>query len=457
MGRTDETDSPPSFVFNLVRRTVHIERSEIAAALASFATFALVLGGYYLIRPVRENISAEATADQRQLWFLLVFAVMLAAVPIFGWIVARVPRRAVLPGIYGLFVALMVGFWLALDGQGSKLAGAFFVFASVFNLFVVSLFWILMSDIYDSEQAKRLYGFIAAGGTAGAVLGPFAANALVPVVGGQNLLLIAAVVFVAAAALSVWLRTLTAGTARKNGTTEAPPTLRTLLSGAERVLRDSYLLRIAVYVLIANLLSTFFYLEQSRLAGETIKSATERVQFFAERDLITSVLTVLVQVFLTGRIMSRFGIGVAASALPVITIVGLAIYAAVPELHVVAAIMVAERVAAFALSNPSTKVLYTAVDADERYKAQNFIDTVVYRGGDALSGAVFNGLTKSMGWPLALVALASIPIAGLWLAMASRFDKALGQRLTKRSSSPLVGEVRRGGFQNGDRWASPHP
>jgi AAA family ATP:ADP antiporter len=434
MGRTNETDDPPSLVFNLVRRTVHIERSEIAAALASFATFALVLGGYYLIRPVRENISAEATADQRQLWFLLVFAVMLAAVPIFGWIVARVPRRAVLPGIYGLFVALMVGFWLALDGQSSELAGAFFVFASVFNLFVVSLFWILMSDIYDSEQAKRLYGFIAAGGTAGAVIGPFAANALVPVVGGQNLLLIAAAVFVVAAALSVWLRTLTASVARMNGTTtEAPPTLRTLLSGAERVLRDSYLLRIAAYVLIANLLSTFFYLEQSRLAGETIKSATERVQFFAERDLITSVLTVLVQVFLTGRIMSRLGIGVAASALPVITIVGLAVYAALPELHVVAAIMVAERVAAFALSNPSTKVLYTAVDADERYKAQNFIDTVVYRGGDALSGAVFNGLTKSMGWPLALVAVASIPIAGLWLAMASRFDKALEQRLAETS------------------------
>lgn len=441
MNQKSATDRPSSLAFNLVSRIVQIERHELAAACGAFLTFALVLGGYYLIRPVRENISAEATADQRQMWFLLVFVVMLAAVPAFGWIVARVPRRAVLPGIYALFVALMVAFWLALgDDGGSGLGGAFFVFASVFNLFVVSLFWILMSDIYDSDQAKRLYGFIAAGGTTGAVIGPFAANTLVPLVGSENLLLIAAIVFLIAAALSVWLRS-AAGSAQKNGVaSDAPPTLRTLLSGAERVLRDSYLLRIAVYVLIANLLSTFFYLEQARLAGETIHDAGARVQFFAERDLITSILTVLVQVLLAGRIMARFGIGVAACVLPAITVIGLAVYAAMPELHVVAAIMVAERVAAFALANPATKVLYTAVDADERYKAQSFIDTVVYRGGDALSGAVFNGLTKAMGWPLALVAITSIPIAGLWLAMAARFDSALKQRLGQDHSGPAARE-----------------
>jgi AAA family ATP:ADP antiporter len=239
------------------------------------------------------------------------------------------------------------------------------------------------------------------------------------------LLLIAALIFVAAAALSVWLRHAAAGRTPNANGADAPPTLRTLLSGAERVLRDSYMLRIAVYVLMANLLSTFFYLEQSRLAGETIHDATARVQFFASRDLITSVLTILVQVFVTGRIMARFGLGAAASILPAITLIGLAVYAAMPELHVVAAIMVAERVSAFALSNPSTKVLYTAVDVDERYKAQNFIDTVVYRGGDALSGALFNGLTKAMGWSLATVALVSIPFAALWLFMSSGFDRAL--------------------------------
>jgi len=424
-----------SVLLDFLRRAVAIERREVSAVLGSFLTFGLVLGGYYLIRPVRENISAEATADQRQLWFLLVFLVMLAAVPVFAWIVAKLSRAAVLPGMYALFVALMLFFWAALKGNGGgNLGGAFFIFASVFNLFVVSLFWILMSDLWDSAQAKRLYGFIAAGGTAGAVAGPFAANGLVPFVGQDNLLLIAAIVFSVAALLSIWLRRV-AGGAHNGGEIDAPPTLRTLLSGAERVLRDSYLLRIAGYVLIANLLSTFFYLEQSRLAGETIHDAAERVQFFASRDLITSVLTVLAQVFLTGRIVSRFGIGAAAAVLPALTVVGLAVYTAIPELHVVAAIMVAERVAAFALSNPSLKVLYTAVDLDERYKAQNFIDTVVYRGGDALSGAVFNGLTKALGLPLGAVALASVPVAALWLALSTRFDHALKTRLEEQGRS----------------------
>ncbi|WP_083566966.1 Npt1/Npt2 family nucleotide transporter [Hyphomicrobium sp. CS1GBMeth3] len=301
----------------------------------------------------------------------------------------------------------------------------------MFNLFVVSLFWILMSDLYDSAQAKRLYGFIAAGGTTGAVLGPLAANGLVPVVGQDNLLLVAALVFALAAVLSVWLRRVAVDGAAHDNAIEAPPTLRTLLSGAERVVRDSYLLRIAIYVLIANLLSTFFYLEQSRLAGETIADAGERVQFFAERDLITSVLTVLVQVFLTGRIMERFGVSAAAAVLPAVTIAGLALYAALPDLYIVAGIMVAERVAAFALSNPALKVLYTAVDVDERYKAQNFVDTVVYRGGDALSGALLNGLTKSAGFSFVSVALISIPVAGLWLALSARFDRALNARVAE--------------------------
>ena len=413
-------------VVDLLGRVVDIRTQEISVGLGSFITFALVLGGYYLIRPIRENIGAEANAGQRQLWFLLVFAVMLAAVPLFGWIVARLRRSLIVPGLYILFAAVMMVFWLALGGGGSQwLRASFFVFASVFNLFVVSLFWILMSDIYESGQAKRLYGFVAAGGTTGAVLGPLAADWLAPMLGGWNLILVAAIVLLVAAALSFGLRHAAAGVYGEN--IDTPPGFRTVMSGAESVIRDPYLLRIAFYVLMANFLSTFFYLEQVRLAGETIQEATARVQFFAQRDLITSIFTVVVQLLLTGRITTRLGLGVAASALPAVTTAGVIIYAAVPELQVVAAIMVVERVTAFALSNPALKVLYTAVDVDERYKAQSFIDTVVYRAGDALSGAVFNGLAKSMG----AVILVSVPVAGLWFAVATGFDRMLKARIAE--------------------------
>ena len=411
-------------VVDILGRVVDIRAQEITVALGSFITFALVLGSYYLIRPIRENIGAEASADQRQLWFLLVFAVMLAAVPLFGWAVARLRRSLIVPGLYIFFAVLMMVFWLTLGAGSQWLRASFFVFASVFNLFVVSLFWILMSDIYQSGQAKRLYGFIAAGGTTGAVLGPLVANWLAPMLGGWNLILVAATVLLSAAALSSWVRDATVSGANGENI-DAPPGFRTVMSGAESVIRDPYLLRIAFYVLMANFLSTFFYLEQVRLAGETIHEATARVQFFAQRDLITSVFTVLVQLLLTGRITTRLGLGVAASALPAVTMVGLIIYAAAPELQVVAAIMVVERVTAFALSNPALKVLYTAVDVDERYKAQSFIDTVVYRGGDALSGAVFNGLAKSMG----AVVLVSVPVAALWFAVATGFDRILKARI----------------------------
>ena len=411
-------------VVDILGRVVDVRAQEITVAVGSFITFALVLGSYYLIRPIRENIGAEASADQRQLWFLLVFAVMLAAVPLFGWAVARLRRSVIVPGLYIFFAVLMMVFWLTLGAGSQWLRASFFVFASVFNLFVVSLFWILMSDIYQSGQAKRLYGFIAAGGTTGAVLGPLVANWLAPMLGGWNLILVAATVLLSAAALSSWVRDATVSGANGENI-DAPPGFRTVMSGAESVIRDPYLLRIAFYVLMANFLSTFFYLEQVRLAGETIHEATARVQFFAQRDLITSVFTVLVQLLLTGRITTRLGLGVAASALPAVTMVGLIIYAAAPELQVVAAIMVVERVTAFALSNPALKVLYTAVDVDERYKAQSFIDTVVYRGGDALSGAVFNSLSKSIG----AVVLVSVPVAALWFAVATGFDRILKARI----------------------------
>jgi ATP:ADP antiporter, AAA family len=424
------TPQKPSVVFQLLRRVIDIRQQEIAVTVGSFVTFALVLGGYYLIRPVRENISAEASADERQFWFQLVFAVMLTLVPLFGWFVTHLPRRLIVPVLYTFFGALMVGFWHALGAYGSEWARAsFFVFASVFNLFVVSLFWILVSDIYESAQAKRLYGFIAAGGTTGAILGPVAANWLTPVLGAQSLIMLAAIVLFVAAGLSFWLH----GSAHitQGEQLDAAP-LRTLLSGAVRTLRDPYLLRIAIYVLIANFLSTFFYLEQARLAGETIYGATARVQFFAERDLITSILTAGVQVLITGRITTRLGLGVAASALPAVIIAGLLAYSAMPVLPVVAAIMTFERVAAFALSNPALKVLYTAVDVDERYKAQSFIDTVVYRAGDALSGAVFNGTAKSAGF-------SAVALAGLWFAISTRFDSALKARAAENPASSANG------------------
>lgn len=395
---------------------------EVGRLLLAFVMFFSVLCGYYILRPVRDEMGVALGNDGLERLFFIVFLVMCAAVPAFGAVVARAPRRLVVPLLYAFFIANLIAFWVFLNADSGAppspaAAGTFFVWTSVFNLFVVSLFWILMSDLWHGEQAKRLYGFIAAGGTAGAVTGPFVAGMLSTRIEAHDFLLVTAFFLAIAMWASIALRHHTG----KNGTTDAadrPAGVRDILSGAERVWQSPYLFRIALFILLANLIGTYFYLEQSRIVGAEIADRTARVQFFANRDLMVSVSTILIQIFLTGRIMKHFGLGVPLAALPLTAILGLAALAISPTLHVIAGVMVAERAIGFALANPALKVLYTAVSADEKYKAQNFIDTVVYRGGDAASGWIFNSLAKAAGASGPVLAVLSLPAAVLWFMTA---------------------------------------
>jgi AAA family ATP:ADP antiporter len=338
-------------------------------------------------------------------------------VPVYGAIVARFPRRLVVPVIYAFFIANLIMFWLALGLSAAEAAPAigqvFFVWSSVFNLFVVSLFWVLMSELYSTSSAKRLYGFIAAGGTAGAVTGPLIARTLAGYFAPHDLLLVSALFLSVALVAVLVLRRVTTSKEDRDVAAEVPAGGRDILSGAISVVRSPYLFRIALFILLANLIGTYFYLEQSRIVGEDIADKAERIQFFASRDFAVNFLTIIVQVLLTGRIMERFGLAVPLAALPLTAICGLVALAISPALYVVAAVMVAERAIAFSITNPAVKVLWTAVPLDEKYKAQNFIDTAVYRGGDAASGWVFNSFAKSVGASGAVIA--TLPFALLWL------------------------------------------
>jgi AAA family ATP:ADP antiporter len=409
--------APDRFIDTVVK----VRGDEVARLLLAFAMFFSVLCGYYILRPVRDEMGVVIGSAGLTQLFLYVFLIMCAAVPVFGFIVARTPRRWVVPLLYGFFIANLIAFWMVLrtdDGGGHApaVAATFFVWTSVFNLFVVSLFWILMSDIWRPDQAKRLYGFIAAGGTAGAVAGPFLAGQLTGFMAPHDLLLLTAGFFGLALGCALLLRHSTG--AGGNGDGDRPAGVRDILSGAERVWQSPYLFRIAMFILLANLIGTFFYLEQSRIVGLEIADRADRVRFFAFRDLVMNVITVAVQVFATGRIMSHFGLGVPLASLPVCAIAGLLALAVSPTLEVIAAVMVAERAVGFALANPAIKVLYTVVDPDEKYKAQNFIDTVVFRGGDAASGWLFNSVAKAAGASSAVLAIISLPLALVWLATA---------------------------------------
>lgn len=390
--------------------------------LRSFAIFFCVLCGYYLLRPVREEIGTAIGQDQLQWVFLAVFLAMLALVPAFGWLVQTASRKRVLPIIYGFFVLNLIAFWALFSASaerpGMVEASVFFVWASVYNLFIVSLFWSLTSELYSNAQAKRLYGFIAAGGSAGALTGPILAHTLVSYVSPNDLLLFAAAFLALALLAALDLRRKAKPDASAVSTDEDAAGSGGILAGAKRVFQSPYLFLIAMYVLFANLIGTYFYLEQIRIVGAEIPDRVARVEFFASRDLAVSIGTILLQLFVTARVIQGLGVGITLAALPVSAAIGLAALTASPTLSVVAAVMVAERAIAFAFSNPAMKVLYTIVTPDEKYKAQNFIDTVVYRGGDAASGWIFNTGAKALGLSGATIALMTMPAAALWIGTA---------------------------------------
>lgn len=434
------SDPPPmTKIDRMLRRVVPVEPGEAGVMLRSFGIFFCVLCGYYVLRPVREEIGTSIGQEGLQWLFLAVFGAMLALVPAFGWIVQTLARRHVLPAIYGFFIVNLLIFWAVFSASPERpgvLAGSlFFVWASVYNLFIVSLFWSLTSELYSNAQAKRLYGFIAAGGSTGALVGPMLARTLASQIQPNDLLLIAAgflgLALFAALDLRRAFRALPADFDRQE---DAPAGSNGIFAGAQRVFASRYLFLIALYVLIANLIGTYFYLEQIRIVGLEIPERIARVEFFASRDLVVSLISVLLQLFVTARLMQWLGLGVALAALPLTAAIGLTALSLAPTLYVVAAVMVAERAISFALSNPALKVLYTVVTPDEKYKAQNFIDTVVYRGGDAASGWVFNTGAKALGLAGGTLALLTMPIAALWLAVAY----GLGRRHAGKAAEQIA-------------------
>ena len=413
-----------------LKRFVNVEPGEVAALVASFAMFFALLSAYYIVRPVRDEIGVSLGKDALHQLFTVVFFVMIALVPLFGFVAARFPRRLVLPSIYIFFALNLVGFWLAMK-SGDKnvwVAGTFFVWGSVFNLFVVSLFWSLMAELWTHTEAKRLYGFISAGGTAGALAGPLLTQGLVRFVSPVNLLLVSAALLIAAMIAGLAVRRFKTGGAGP----EMDATGGGILDGAIKVFRTPMFARIAIFIFVANVVGTFFYLEQARLVALTIHDSAQRIEFFSGRDLVVSIVTFLIEVFGTARVLQRFGVTVALLALPVTAAVGTLLLSFDAALWVVAAVMVAERIVAFSLANPAIKVIYTLASPDEKYKVQNFIDTVVFRGGDAASGWVYAGLGGGLGFATGAMGAVAMPLVLVWIWIARR----LGADHRERAGEP---------------------
>jgi len=409
---------------------------ELAGALWSFAYFFLLLSGYYVLRPLRDEMGISGGVQQLPWLFTGTFLAMLLAVPAFGALTARFPRRRFLPAVYYFFIANILGFYalFAVGAAPTYVARAFFIWTSVFNLFVVSVFWSFMVDRYSNEQARRLFGFIAAGGSAGAIVGPALTATLATRLGHIELLLLSAALLVAAVVcIHALLR-------RPNHAHKDTAPERALggdiLAGITAVARQPYLAGIAGFILLYTTLGTFLYFAQAHLVRDAIDDGAARTALFARIDLAVNALTITTQLFITHRIIRRAGVALTLAAIPVLTAAGFALLALAPLLSVLVVFQVLRRAGDYAITRPARELLFTVVGREAKYKAKNFVDTVVYRGGDAASGWLFAGL-QALGFGLAGIAWVGVPIAALWAALALR----LGWRQEQlRRTGPSLGE-----------------
>ena len=343
---------------------------------------------------------------------------MLLAVPVFGALSARVSRRRLVPWVYLFFAVNLLAFaaGFARDAGSVWLARVFYVWVSVFNLFVVSLAWSLMADVFHPEQAKRLFAPMAAGASVGGLAGPLLGAALVAHIGVDGLALVSAG-FLGASLLGVgmlyrWRSTRGAGSGEpQDATAQAMP--GGLLDGLALIVRSPYLIGIVVFVILLATTSTFLYFEQARLVAETFPDRVRQTQVFALIDTVVQALTIATQVFVTGRLARRYGVSVLLVAVPLLIAAGLGVLALAPAFGVLAAVMVLRRVGEYALVRPGREMLFTRVDAPTKYKAKNVIDTAVYRGADALSGWVKVGI-DAIGAGAWLVALIGAGVALCW-------------------------------------------
>jgi AAA family ATP:ADP antiporter len=424
MARVMSTQSPDTGPPSIFDRLFSLEKHEYLAVAWSFIYFFCVLSSYYMLRPVRETMAVESGVENVPWLFASTFVVMLIVAPLYGWVTSHFPRKQFLPWVYLFFVVNILLFWggfsFAIKNELSFvwLGRAFFVWISVFNLFVVSVFWSFMADIYTRDQGRRLFGIISAGGSVGALVGPFATKFLVVPIGFQNLLPISAALLLfgvfCITRLRAWV--VTENPDETETTVASDKALGgSALGGFRQLMASKYLLSMAVISVIATLMGGALYMFMTDLVGSAFATPNERTELFGLLDGATNVLSLVGQLFLVNRSVRRFGVGKTLAIMPLVSLIGFMVLAINPIFLVVAVLQAVRRGIGFGLAKPTHVMLYSVVTPKEKYKAKNFIDTVVYRGGDLIST-----LSVKFMWAMGIsgIAVVMLPFAVVWVVIA---------------------------------------
>jgi AAA family ATP:ADP antiporter len=401
----------PRATGNILERAFKIRHGEWPSFTLAFMYFFFLLGGYFMLRPIRGTIAAN-NSDILHWLYTATFVSMVLLVPVFGFLVARFRRNRFIPGIYLFFISNLLYFIMVFDGDGTNawVQRGFYVWLSVFNLFVVSVFWSFMADIFRPGQAQRLFGSIMAGGSLGAIAGPLVTARLVGELGSRGIMSLALGCLLLATLMAVLL-----GRRVRHEHDDAPPPVigGKILEGAIHVFRSRYLLLICLLMLTHNLTATFLYNGLAVLVDQSIVGFDERTGFFSYVDLVVQVLAFTFQFFITSRLVLYLGMPRTALLPPVLLAGGFVILGSSMGLVLFAAVQVAQRSFNYGLLGPVKEMLFTVVDRESKYKSKNFIDTVVYRGSDVTASWLFKGL-MNLGLSVGAIAWLYLPVLAVW-------------------------------------------
>jgi len=430
------TTAKDGIIARLAKKLSEVEANELKATLVATLFVFILMASYYILRPVRDAMASDWTDSEVSFLWNINFFVSAGIVAVYGFAVSRVRLRSIVPAMYGFFATTFVAFYFGISLFEDRVLvdKAFYLWVSVYALFNVSVFWTFMADTFNAGQAKRLFGIIGAGASAGALVGPAIPTLFAGVLGNDTLMLIASVSLLMVIPLVFYtyhLKATELGNAELQADTSKAVVGGNWWQGFQAFFTNPFLLGIGVFILLYVFIGSFIYFEQKNLLEEF--SREERTQILGSIDWLVNVVTFGMAFFLTGRIVGRIGMATALAMMPVLVAAGLLILAFAPILTVLLALQVFRRGGNYGLTRPAREMLYTRVTREERFKAKPVIDIVVYRGGDAISGTLFAFLTDGIGLGLAAVAVVGAAISAAWGAvgvwLGKRFDSVKETRI----------------------------
>ena len=406
-----------NLITNFFQILSKIKEREIKAVIFSFLFVVVLMTAYYILRPVRDAMASDWTDAEVSLLWTLNFFISAGIVALYGAAVSKFRFRLLVPTMYGIFALSFVIFYFlgSISEDRILIDKAFYVWVSVFSLFHISIFWSFMSELFTKEQSGRLFGIIAAGASIGGLIGPSITAFFSVSLGIDSLMLIGSMMLLIPIPIIFYLQLLKT-TDLNNGTSDLPPTNQPIggnpIAGFKMLFSNPYLISIALFIFLYTGISSFVYFELKNLLSDL--SRPERTMIWAQMDLAVNVLSISMGLFITGRIVSRFGMSVTIALVPVIVCIGLLVLAISPLLGVVMILQIVRRAGNYGVTRPAREMLFTLVDRETRFKAKPVIDIVAYRGSDMLMAWLFTGLTQGLGLGLAAVAAIGAGIAALW-------------------------------------------